>query len=78
MEYPIFDRRLLMRCPQCTAASVFGFLDPFSETEFVVNHLKGAQTWDRMASCHALQRAIITNDFLMPDIVDLVANISGV
>ena len=44
VEYPTFDLRLLKRCFQRTAASVFGSLDPFSITELVVNRLKGAQT----------------------------------
>ena len=41
VEYPTFDLRLFKRCPQGTASSVFGSLDPFSLTEFVVNRLKG-------------------------------------
>ena len=44
VEYPTFDLRLLKRCLQRTASSVFGSLDPFSLTEFVVNRLKGAET----------------------------------
>ena len=45
IEYPTFDLRLLKRCLQRTAASVFWSLDPFSMTElFVVNRLKGAET----------------------------------
>ena len=44
VEYPTFDRRLLKRCLQRTASSVFGSLDPFSLTEFVVNRLKRAKT----------------------------------
>ena len=46
LEYPTFDLRLLKRCLQRTAASVFGSLDTFSMTEFVVNHLKGSETRD--------------------------------
>ena len=34
VEYPIFDLRLLKRCLQRTAATVFGSLDPFSMIEF--------------------------------------------
>ena len=49
VEYPKFDLRLLKRCLQRTAASVFGSLDPFSMTKFVVNRLKGAETSDWMA-----------------------------
>ena len=44
VEYPTFDLRLLKRCLQRTASSVFGSLDPFSLTEFIVNRLKGAET----------------------------------
>ena len=43
IEYPTFDLRLLKRCLQRTASSVFGSLDPFSLTDFVVNRLKGAE-----------------------------------
>ena len=78
VEYPTFDLRLLKRCLQRTASSVFGSLDPFSLTEFVVNRLKGAETRDWMASRPALRRAIITNDLHMPGLVDVVANIAGV
>ena len=62
IEYPTFDLRLLKRCLQRTASSVFGSLDPFSPTEFVVNRLKGAETRDWMSSGPALRKAIITND----------------
>ena len=78
IEYPTFDLRLLKRCFQRTASSVFGSLDPFSLFEFVVNRLKGAETRDRMASRPALRKAIITNDLSMPGLVDVVANIVGV
>ena len=57
---------------------MFGSLDPFSITEFVVNRLKGAETRDWMTSRPALRKAIITNDFSMPGLVDVVANIVGV
>ena len=77
VEYPIFDLRLLKRCLQRTAASVFGSLDPFSMTEFVVNRPKGAETRDWMASRPALRMAIITNNLSMPGLVDVVANIVG-
>ena len=78
IEYPTFDLRLLKRCLQRTASSVFGSLDPFSLTEFLVNRLKGAETRDWMASRPALRKAIITNDLSMPGLVDVVANIVGV
>jgi len=63
---------------QRTAASVFGSLDPFSLTEFVINRLKGAESRDWLASRPALRKAIITNDLSMPGLVDVVANIVGV
>ena len=75
IEYPTFDLRWLKRCLQRTASSVFGSLDPFALTEFVVNRLKGAETRDWMASCPALRKAINTNDLSMPGLVDVVANI---
>ena len=80
VEYPILDLRLLKRCLQRTAASVFGSLDPFSMTEIAVNRLKGAETRDWMASRPALRRGIITNDLYLPGLVDVdvVANIVGV
>ena len=46
IEYPTFDLRLMKRCLQRTASVVFGSFDPFSLTEFIVNHLKGAKTRD--------------------------------
>ena len=78
VEYPIFDLRLMKRCLQRTASCVFGSLDPFSLTEFLVNRLKGAETRDWMASRPALRKAIITHDLSMPELVDVVANIVGV
>ena len=78
IEYPIFDLRLLKRCLQRTATSVFGSLDPLSMTEFFVNRLTGAETRDWMDSRPALRKAIITNDLSMPGLVDVVANIVGV
>ena len=36
LDYPTFDVRLLKRCPQNTASTVFGTLDPFSVAEFIV------------------------------------------
>ena len=78
VEYPTFDLRLLKRCLQRTAASVFGSFDPFSKTEIVVNRLKGAESRDWMASRPALRKAIIMNDLSIPGLVDVVANIVGV
>ena len=78
IEYPTFDLRLMKRCLQRTASFVFGSLDPFSLTEFIVNRLKGAETRDWMASRPALREAIITNELSRPGLVDVVANIVGV
>ena len=78
IENPTLHLRLLKRCLHRTASSVFGSLDPFSLTEFVVNRLKGAETRDWMASRPALRKAIITNNLSMPDLVNVVANIVGV
>ena len=68
----------MKRCLQRTASSVFGSLDPFSLTEFVVNCLKGAESRDFMAYRPALRKAIITNDLSMSGLVEVVANIVGV
>ena len=72
------DTSVVKRCLQRFAASVFGSLDQFSMTEIVVNCLKGAETRDWMASRPALRKSIIANDFSMPGLVDVVANIVGV
>ena len=78
IEYPTFDLRLMNRCLQRTASFVFGSLDPFSLTEFMVNHLRGAETGNWMASRPALRKAIITHDLSMPELVNMFANIVGV
>ena len=78
IEYPTFDLRLMKRYLQRTASFVFGSLDPFSLTEFIVNRLKGAETRDWMASRPASRKAIITHDLSMPELVNVVANIVGV
>ena len=78
VEYPKFDLWLLKRCLQRTASSVFGSLEPFSLTEFVMNRLKGAETRGWMAPRPALRKAIITNGLSMPGLVKVVANIFGV
>ena len=41
VDYSIFDVRPLKRCLQKTASVVFGTLDPFSMTEFIVTRLRG-------------------------------------
>ena len=46
VEYPIFDLRLLKQCLQKVSSSVFGSLDPFSMTKFIVTRLKGAEHRD--------------------------------
>ena len=50
VDYPVFDARLLKRCLQKTASVVFGTLDTFSMTEFIVARLKGAEHRDWMQS----------------------------
>ena len=72
VEYPTFDLRLLKRCFQRTAASVFGSLDPFSRTECLILCSNGAEIMDWMAFRPALRRAISTNDLSMPGLVDMV------
>ena len=72
VKYQVIDPRLFKRCLQGTAASVFGGLDPFSMTEFVVKHLKDPETQDWMASRSALRRTIITNELSTPGRVDFV------
>ena len=59
VEYPIFDLRLLRKCLRKFASVVFGSLDPFSMTEFIMR-LKGAEHRDWLASRHALRRAIVS------------------
>ena len=43
IEYPVIDLRLLKRRLQKFASVVFGSLDPFSMTDFIVIRLKGAE-----------------------------------
>ena len=78
IEYPFFDSPFFKRCLQRTASSVFGTLDPYSMTEFIVNKLKGAEGRDWTSSRPALKKAIISSSLLMPELVDVVANIVGV
>ena len=58
IEYPLFDLRFFKRCLQRTASSVFGTLDPYSMTEFIVNRLKGADSRDWMTSRPAMKKPI--------------------
>ena len=78
IDYPVFDLRLLRRCLQRTASSVFGNLDALAMTEFIVNRLKGAETRDWMSSRPALKKAILINDLSMPHLVDIATNSIGV
>ena len=75
LDYPTFDVRLLKRCLQKTASTVFGTPDPFSMTEFIVIRLKGAEHRDWMQSRPSLRRAIETGDLSLPGLVDVVSNI---
>ena len=78
IKYPLFNLRFFKRCLQRTASSVFRTLDPYSMTECIVNRLKGAESCDWMASRPALKKAIISSSLVMPEPVDVVANIFGV
>ena len=78
VDYPVFDARLLKLCLQKTASVVFGTLDPFSMTEFIVARLKGAEHRDWMQSRQSLRRAIETGDLSLPGLLDVVSNIIGV
>ena len=77
VEYPVFDLRLLKRCLQKVSSSVFGSLDPFSMTEFIVTLLKGAEHHYWMMSRSSLRRAIITGELSMPSLVEVVSNLVG-
>ena len=78
VQYPIFDLLLLKRCLQKASSSVFGSLDPFSMTEFIVTRLNGAEHRDWMMSRSSLRRAIITEELSMPSLVEVVSDIVGV
>ena len=78
VEYPTFDLRLLKRCLQKVSSSIFGSLDPFSMTEFIVTRLKGAEHRDWMMSRTSLRRAIITGELSMAYLVEVVSKIVGV
>ena len=77
LDYPTFDVKLLKRCLEKTAFTVFGTLDLFSMTEFIVTRLKGAEHRERMQSRQSLRRAIETGDLSLPRWVDVVSNIIG-
>ena len=78
VEYPVFDLRLLKRCLQKVSSSIFGSLNPFSTTEFIVTRLKGAEHRDWMMSRSSLRRAIITGELSMPSLVGVVSKLVGV
>ena len=78
LDYPIFDVGLLKRCLHKTASVVFGTLDPFSMTEFIVTRLKRAEHRDWMQSRQSLRMAIETGDLSLPGLLDVARNIIGV
>ena len=78
LDCPTFDVSLLKRSLQKTAFTVFGTLDPFLLTEFIVTRLKGAEHRDWMQSRQSLRKAIETGDLCLPGLVDVVSNIIGV
>ena len=78
VDYPIFDVRLLQRCLQKTASAVFGSLDPFSMTEFIVTRLKGAEHRDWMQSTQSVRMAFKMGDLSLPGHLVVVINIMGV
>ena len=78
VEHPVFDLRLLKRCLQKISSSVFGSLDPYLMTDFILTRLKGAELRDWMMSRSSLRRAIITGELSMPSLLKVVSNIVGV
>ena len=78
IEYPLLDLHFFKRCLERTAPSVFGTLDPYSMTEFIVKRMKAAESRDWMASRPALKKAIISSSLGMTELVDVVAKIVGV
>ena len=78
IKYPVFDLRLLKWCLQKVSSSVFGSLDPFFMTEFIVTRLKVPEHRDWMMSHSSFRHAIITEELSMPSPVDVVSNIVGV
>ena len=77
VEYPVFDLRLLKRCLQKVSSSVFGSLDSFFMTEFIVKRLKMGKHRDWMMSHSNVRRAIITGELSMPSLIEVVSNIVG-
>ena len=75
LYHPIFDVRLLKRCSQKNAYTLFGTLDTFWMTEFIVTCLKCAEHRGWMQSRQSPRRAIETGDLSLPGLTDFVSNI---
>ena len=69
---------LLKRCMHKSSSSVFGSLDVFSTTEFLVTRLKGGEDRDWTMLFTALQKAVISCDLTMPGLVEAMANFVSV
>ena len=78
VDQAVFDLRLLRRCMQKSASVVFGSMDPFSMTEFVIVRLKGALHKDWMQTRPCLRKAIETGELVMPSLPDVVFDICSV
>ena len=82
LDYPTFNVRLLKRCLQKTACTVFGggggALDSFLMTEFIMTCLKDAEHRNWMQSGQSPRREIETGDPSLPGLVEVVSNIIGV
>ena len=78
LEDPTFDVRLLRRCLQKSASTLFRTLYLFSMTKFLVTRLKGSEHCDWMQSRQSLRKAIETRYLSLPGLVHIVSNIIGV
>ena len=78
MDFPIFDLRLPKRCRQKCASVVFGNLNLFLLTVFIIFGLEGAEHKDWMTSRHACRRAIVSGDISMPSLVEVIGTFVGV
>ena len=76
-DYPSFVVRLLKRCLQRTASTVFGTPDTSSMTECIGTCLNGAKHRDWMQSRQSLQKAIETSVFSLLGLIDILSNIIG-
>ena len=76
--FPIFPFRPLKRCLKKSPSSVFGSLNTFFVTEFLLTRLKGLENRDWMLSRTALRKAVISGVLDMPGLLELVAKIVGV